>query len=120
MALPNPSSSSRSLLWPVLLSFVFQVATIGIFHQYRIRPEDDHFGFGWEMGRVARSIAQGQGFSNPYGGDTGPTAWEPPIYPYLMGGVFKLFGIYSYASAWILLSINALLAAITCVPIFLI
>ena len=58
------------------------------------------------MGRVARSIAQGHGFSSPYEGNTGPTAWEPPLYPYLMAGVFKLFGIYSQRSAWVLLSIT--------------
>ena len=70
------------------------------------------------MGRVARSIAQGNGFSSPYEGNTGPTAWEPPLYPYLMGGVFKVFGIYTQASAWVLLIINSLLAMLTCIPIF--
>ena len=55
-------------------------------------------------------IALGQGFSNPYGGNTGPSAWEPPLYPYLIGGVFKIFGIYTYASAWVLLSINSCFA----------
>jgi 4-amino-4-deoxy-L-arabinose transferase-like glycosyltransferase len=110
----------KFLWWMVLLSFLLQVAAIGVFRQYRTRTEDDHFGFGWEMGRVARSIAQGQGFSNPYGGNTGATAWEPPLYPLLMGEVFKLFGVYTYASAWVLLSINSALAALTCIPIFLI
>ena len=110
----------RSVGWLVVLSFVLQVAAIGIARQYRTRPGEDHFAFGWEMGRVARSIASGQGFSNPYGDNTGPTAWEPPLYPYLMGGVFKLFGIYTYASAWVLLSINSLFSALTCIPIYLI
>jgi 4-amino-4-deoxy-L-arabinose transferase-like glycosyltransferase len=72
------------------------------------------------MGRVARSIAQGHGFSSPYGGNTGPTAWEPPLYPHLMAGVFKVFGTYTHASAWVLLSINSLFATLTCIPIFLI
>lgn len=72
------------------------------------------------MGRVGRSIALGQGFSSPYEGNTGPTAWEPPLYPYLMGGVFRVFGIYTHASAWVLLSSNSLLATLTCIPIFLI
>ena len=107
-------------MWLVLLSLVLQIAMIGVFRQYRTRPEEDHFGFGWEMGRVARSIALGQGFSNPYGGNTGPTAWEPPLYPYLMAGVFKLCGVYTYASAWVLLSINSLFSALTTIPIFLI
>ena len=104
----------------VLVSLSLQIAAIGVFHQYRFRTADDHFGFGWEMGRVGRSIALGQGFSNPYGDSTGPTAWEPPLYPYLIGGVFKLFGIYSDASAWVLLSINSLFTALTCIPIFLV
>jgi 4-amino-4-deoxy-L-arabinose transferase-like glycosyltransferase len=118
----NPSLPPipKSVLWLVIVSFVLQIAMIGIFRQYRTRPIEDHFAFGWEMGRVARSIALGQGFSNPYGGNTGPTAWEPPLYPYLMAGVFKLLGIYTYASAWALLSINSAFAALTTIPVFLI
>ena len=104
----------------VLLSLVLQVAAIGLLHTYRFREGEDHFGFGWEMGRVGRSIASGHGFSNPYGDSTGPTAWEPPVYPYLIGGVFKLFGPYSDSSAWVLLVINSLFTALTCIPIFLI
>ena len=72
------------------------------------------------MGRIGRSIALGQGFANPYGDSTGPTAWEPPLYPFLIGGVFRVFGIYSPASAWVLLTINSLFTALTSIPIFLI
>jgi 4-amino-4-deoxy-L-arabinose transferase-like glycosyltransferase len=110
----------RAVLWMVLLSFLLQVAAIGIARQYRTRPGEDNFGFGFEMGRVGRAIALGQGFSNPYGGNTGPSAWEPPLYPYLIGGIFKIFGIYTYASAWVLLSINSLFAALTTIPVYLI
>ena len=108
----------RSFLWLLPLSFALQLAAIGLLHQHRVRPGYDHFEFGWEMGRVARSIAQGHGFSSPYEGNTGPTAWEPPLYPFLMAGVFKLFGIYSQRSAWVLLSINSLFATLTCIPIY--
>jgi 4-amino-4-deoxy-L-arabinose transferase-like glycosyltransferase len=110
----------RSALWMVLLSFLVQLAAIGVFRQYHTRAGEDNFGFGFEMGRLGRSIALGQGFSNPYGGSTGPSAWEPPLYPYLIGGVFKVFGIYTYASAWVLLSINCLFASLTTIPVFLI
>ncbi len=112
------SSLPRFFLWLLPLSFVLQVASIGVFHQYRMRTGDDHFGFGFEMGRIGRSIAEGHGFSSPYEGDTGPSAWEPPLYPYLIGGVFKVFGVYSIASAWVLLSINSLFATLTTIPIF--
>ena len=109
----------KSVWRMVLLSFILQVAAIGIFRQYHTRP-DDNFEFGWEMGRIGRSIALGHGFSSPYDGNTGPTAWEPPLYPFLIGGVFKVFGIYTLASAWVLLSINSLFATITSIPVFLI
>ena len=72
------------------------------------------------MGSIGRSIAEGNGFSSPFGEPTGPTAWEPPLYPFLIGGVFKVFGVYSMASARVLLSINSLFATLTCIPIFLI
>ncbi len=120
MERPALPAIPRSVFWMVLLSFVLQLVAIGVFRQYRTRPGEDNFGFGFEMGRVGRSVALGQGFSNPYGGNTGPTAWEPPLYPYLIGGVFKVFGIYTYASAWVLLSINSLFAALTTIPVFLI
>jgi 4-amino-4-deoxy-L-arabinose transferase-like glycosyltransferase len=120
MERPTEPAIPRSVMWMVLLSFLLQLAAIAIFRQYHTRPGEDNFGFGFEMGRVGRSLALGQGFSNPYGGNTGPTAWEPPIYPYLIGGVFKIFGVYTYASAWVLLSINSLFASLTTVPVFLI
>ena len=116
---PRPALP-RFFRWLLPLSFVLQLGTIGAFHEYRIRPADDHFEFGWEMGRVGRSIALGHGFASPYEGNTGPTAWEPPLYPYLIGGVFKVFGIYTQASAWVLLSTNCVFATLTCIPIFLI
>ena len=93
---------------------------IVVAHTYKFKTFDDNFSFGWEMGRIGRSLAQGQGFSNPFSETTGPTAWEPPLYPFLIAGVFKLFGIYTHASALVLLSINSLFSALTCIPIFLI
>ncbi len=120
MARPSRPAVPKPVLWLVPLSFVIQLALIGLLHQYRMRTPEDHFGFGFEMGRVGRSIALGQGFSSPYGGVTGPSAWEPPIYPYHIGGLFNVFGIYINASAWVLLSINSLLASLTTIPIFLI
>ena len=73
-----------------------------------------------EMGRVARSIVTGQGFSSSYTQPTGPTALLPPVYPFLLACVFKLFGIYTTASALTILTLNNLFSSFTCLPIFLI
>jgi hypothetical protein len=118
MARPSRPQLPRFFLWLLPLSFALQLVVIAAFQQYKVRPGEDHFEFGWEMGRIARSLALGQGFSSPYGGNTGPTAWEPPLYPYLMAGVFRLFGIYTQASAWVLLAINSLFASLTSIPTF--
>lgn len=82
-------------------------------HTYHIRPYDDHFPFGWEMGRVARALATGRGFADPFVGHTGATAWVPPLYPLLLAGVFKLFGVYTALSAWVILTINSVFSAVT-------
>jgi 4-amino-4-deoxy-L-arabinose transferase-like glycosyltransferase len=71
------------------------------------------------MGRIGASLASGHGFSDPFGPSTGPTAWEPPLYPYLTAAVFQIFGIYSKASAFMLLTLNSAFSALTCIPIFL-
>jgi 4-amino-4-deoxy-L-arabinose transferase-like glycosyltransferase len=120
MASPARPVLPKFFLWLLPLSFALQIISIGVFQQYDVRPGDDHFEFGWEMGRIARALAWRQGFSSPYGTNTGPTAWEPPLYPYAMAGVFKVFGIYTQTSAWVLLSLNSLFTTLTCFPIFLI
>jgi 4-amino-4-deoxy-L-arabinose transferase-like glycosyltransferase len=76
--------------------------------------------FGYEIGRVARSIAEGHGFASPFHGNTGPTAWLAPLYPYLLAGVFRVFGVYSSASGIAILTLNGLFAALTAVPLYLI
>lgn len=108
----------HSILFIVLVALLLRLAVIGIGHTYRITPRRDHFQFGWEMGRLARSIASGQGFSSPTDVPTGPSAWAPPVYPYVLAGVFKLFGIYTAASAWVILTFNSIFAALTCLPLY--
>jgi hypothetical protein len=93
--------------------FLIRALYITIVHTYRIRPEEDHLQFGWEMGRIARALATGFGFADPFTGHSGPTAWSPPLYPLLIAGVFKIFGVYTAASAWVLLTINSIFSAAT-------
>jgi 4-amino-4-deoxy-L-arabinose transferase-like glycosyltransferase len=109
-----------SFLWMVVIAFILRLALIVIGHTYKFKAYDNGFSFGWEMGRIGRAISTGHGFADPFDGHTGPTAWEPPLYPYLIGGVFRLAGVYSHASAFLLLSLNSIFSALTCVPIFLI
>ena len=72
---------------------------------------DDHLLFGFEIGRIAQSLAMGHGFANPMLTPTGPTAWMTPVYPYLLAGVSKFFGVFTESSAFAILSINSLFSA---------
>jgi 4-amino-4-deoxy-L-arabinose transferase-like glycosyltransferase len=110
----------HSVWFIVLVALFLRLAVITVGHTYRITPRRDHFQFGWEMGRLARSIALGHGFSSPTDLESGPSAWTAPVYPYILAGVFKLFGIYTAASAWVILAFNSVFAALTCCTIFLI
>jgi 4-amino-4-deoxy-L-arabinose transferase-like glycosyltransferase len=95
------------------VAFLVRVAYMTIAHTYRFRPYDDHFQFGWEMARIARALITGYGYADPFRGHTGPTSWTAPLYPLLIAGVFKIFGIYTLKSAWVLLTINSLLSGLT-------
>src|SRR6202167_3731256 len=94
----------RSLMWMILAGLAIRLLTALFTYKYLLDPAEDYFGYGWEGGRVARALASGHGFANPYQGNSGPTAALPPLYPLIVGGVFKLSGIYSKASALILLA----------------
>jgi 4-amino-4-deoxy-L-arabinose transferase-like glycosyltransferase len=78
----------------------------------------DHNEFGWEMGWTARSIALHQGFSSPFLPVTGPTALVPPLYPFLLAAIFRIFGLYTATAAVVTLSLNSLFSALTCIPIY--
>ena len=109
-----------SLLLIVLTALFLRLLVVAIVYQDQLDPARDHWAFGWETGRIARSIAQGEGFANPLFEKTGPTAWLTPVYPYLVAAVFKVFGVYTMSSAIVLLSLNGLFSALTCVSVFLI
>jgi 4-amino-4-deoxy-L-arabinose transferase-like glycosyltransferase len=105
----------RSIFWTALL---LRVAYITLGHTWRITPFNHHFEFGWETGRVAASVAAGHGYSSPFGGDTGPTAWMVPAFTLLLAGVFKVFGIYSPLSAGVIQTIDSLFQALTVPLVF--
>jgi 4-amino-4-deoxy-L-arabinose transferase-like glycosyltransferase len=104
----------------VEIALVVRLVVMAFTYSERLDPARDHWTFGWETARVAQSIAMGHGFSSPYPGSSGPTALIPPLYTYIVAGVFKLFGVYSPASALALLTLNNLLSSFTCLPVFMI
>ncbi len=97
------------LFW---LALAVRLAVITLCRYYRINPEWDHFHFGAEMGRIARALATGRGYADPFLGPSGSTAWVTPLFPLILAGIFKLFGVYSTLSALAILFFDSLLNAL--------
>ena len=104
----------------VIVAFLLRLAVMPFLIGEQLVPERNHWRFGYEAGRIAYSIAEGHGFSSPLFTPTGPTAWLGPIYVYVVAAVFNLFGSYTVTSACVVLGLNGLISALTCIPIFLI
>jgi len=103
------------ILWTAL---IVRLLYITLAHTYKIRLILDHFQFGWEEGRIARALAMGHGYADPFLSHSGPTAWIPPIYPLLLAGVFKVFGVYTPLSAWVILAINSVFSCFTVAAVY--
>jgi len=71
-----------------------------------------------EPAHIAWSIVSGAGYSSPWANTVAmPTAQQPPVYPYLLAGIFRLTGAYTYLSLWIAVGLNAVISALTAVVI---
>lgn len=113
----TPSWRRAEVLLP-LLAFGSRVGFMLAERTYQFPSGHNHFAFGFETGSIAGAIARGEGFSSPFGMPSGPTAWIGPLYPYLLAGLFKIFGLFSTESAIAILTVNCLFAGLTCWAIF--
>jgi asparagine N-glycosylation enzyme membrane subunit Stt3 len=111
-------SSTLLLTVIVAIAFIVRLMAMLYFNTYVISPEKDHWEFGFETGRIAKSLAEGGGFESPFHGPTGPTAWLAPVYPLLLAGIFKVFGIYTANSALAAIILNSCFAAVTCIMLY--
>ena len=116
----KPFSSRLTSPWMIfLVALLVRLIYITVAHSYRFHALDDHFEFGWEVGRIGRSLALGRGFADPFiPTGTGPTAWLPPLYPLIIGAIFRVFGVYTPVSGWVLLAINSVFGAATVPAIY--
>src|ERR1700685_530215 len=65
--------------------------------------------YNWaEPGNVAAALAQGRGFSDPFDGKTGATAWVSPLPAFVEAAVFLLLGVKTSAAAAALLVLSVL------------
>jgi hypothetical protein len=81
------------MIWKSLLI----LCTVIIALNYRLGTMariPEHEWHGTENERVAESLVHGEGFANPFGSETGPTAHVAPLYPALLATIYGCFGDY--------------------------
>ncbi|HEX4064974.1 MAG TPA: glycosyltransferase family 39 protein [Acidobacteriaceae bacterium] len=110
-----PLRAPWTIFW---IALFVRIAAMTFMHTWHMRPYEDHFAFGYEMGRIARALVTGFGYADPFRGHTGPTAWIPPIYPWILAADFKLFGVYSALAAWVILAFDSVLNALIIGPVW--
>jgi hypothetical protein len=114
----TPGTGFRAPQRVFWIALAVRLLYITLAHTYRLRVILDHFQFGWEAGRIARAVATGHGYADPFLGPSGPTTWIPPLFPLLLAGVFKIFGVYTALSAWMILAIDSVFSAATALAVY--
>ena len=109
------STATRPYVWMALVALLVRLAVIPfVYHDWMDPFVLEH----WAFGLIARSIASGHGFGSPFA-DTGASALLPPVYSYLLAGIFKVFGIETKSSILAALSLNSFFSALTCIPVYM-
>ena len=75
-----------SLLWIVAIALLLRVGWILIGHTYKFKSCGQQLRLWLGDGTHRRVPCLRTWIQRPFGPPTGPTAWEPPLYPYLICG----------------------------------
>ncbi|HEX3819374.1 MAG TPA: glycosyltransferase family 39 protein [Candidatus Sulfotelmatobacter sp.] len=111
----NSQTETRPYILIALVALAVRLAVIPFVYRDWLDPFVlEH----WAFGLIAKSIASGHGFGSPFA-QTGSSALLPPVYSYLLAGIFKMFGTETKASVLAALSLNSFFSALTCIPVYL-
>jgi len=86
----------------VFLVFLVLFLFVAAFVNFPEIPKYNYL-FGGEYGKIAEALVNGKGYANPFGTESGSTAWMPPLYTFLLALIFWFFGPFTPASFWALL-----------------
>jgi 4-amino-4-deoxy-L-arabinose transferase-like glycosyltransferase len=110
------AAARRRLPTIVLVALALRLAAIP-FNNFENLMDAAHI-HAWEQGNVARALVAGQGFGSPFV-SAQPSAIMPPVYPLIVAGFFRLFGVHSAQSILAVHAFDCLINSLACIPIFL-
>jgi len=110
------ASSGRLLFLIVLVALLLRLAVIPL-NNFEDLMDANHI-HAWEQGNVAAALVAGHGFGSPFMSNQ-PSAILPPVYPLIVAGFFKVFGVHTARSIIAIHAFDCLINALACIPIFL-
>jgi hypothetical protein len=113
-SLPQSKSAWKNPWTITGVAFILRLAALALRYGRPGSVSLRAFPFPSELSWIARSIAMGWGFSSPMEIPSGPTASATPVYPYLLAGIFRLFGVRTFESAVVALVLNCIFSSLTC------
>ena len=101
------------LLVLALLAVAVRVAAVFAVGSYKLDRVT------YEHGEIARNLVEGRGFTVRWLGAEGPTSQQAPVYPALLAGCYKFFGVESTAAKLAMQLFQALLGSLLAVCVVL-
>ena len=93
-----------------LLAVILRVVAIVHVHALNAPAEENRI--------IARNLANGEGFTFADFQYVGPTSIRPPLYPFLLAGLDRVFGVESRGALAVALALNVIAGAATVVLAF--
>ncbi len=118
MALKPNSTRGRLPILLALCGLAFVVRLIVVWRYVHTISWPDFWTFGFEPSHIAAALVRGYGFSSPFTDQSGPTAWIPPVYPWIISLAYRVFGVYSAGAVWFMLGFNLVCATLTTAAIY--
>lgn len=112
-------SGGRELGLVFTVALVLRLAFLVVFDTAGGIEGKTPWAWACEPACLADSLARGDGISDPFGRDTGPSAWLTPLYPGLLAASWKLFGGMTPAAATAVFLVQAIVSALTAMGLFL-
>ena len=121
-AVNRDAARTRPRLHPViaitLVAFLARIVSAAVIRPWPVAHNPEFWKLGFEIVNIATSIVTHHGFSSPFGIPSGPTAWIAPVYPYLLATIFSLTGLRSNLAAATIMTMQSLISALTCIPLY--
>jgi hypothetical protein len=86
-SLPGAGGHVRRDTWIVTAFLTVFVGALSLVATETPRANESLQHLGGEYFNIARALVDGRGFSDPFAERTGPTAWMPPLYSFLLAAI---------------------------------